>query len=79
MSYNKKVAAVRDRLRALGAKVNVRRRRLAHREKTYLRVVANNGGGYELVMSTIRKHFPDAYMTSGSLTSMIDITIALEK
>jgi len=69
-----------DDLRALGAKVRVVRRQLAHRKKTYLHIVAS-GGHYEwrtIVMPAIHKHFPDAYMTSGSFCSQMELTIALE-
>jgi hypothetical protein len=81
LGYDQKVAAVRDKLRSLGARVRVRRRQLAHREKTYLHVVAANGsGGYTtIIMPVIRRHFPNAYMTSGSFDGRININIALEK
>jgi len=76
-----KVEATRDALLAIGAKVQVKRRKLRHREKTYLHVVAE-GGHYEwrtIVMPVIYRHFPHAYMTSGSFTSEMNLTIALEK
>lgn len=78
---NEKVEATRDRLRALGAKVQVRRRRLAHRTKTYLYIKAA-GGHHEwlsIVMPAIYKDFPDAYMTSGGFWTEMNLTIALEK
>lgn len=75
------VAAIRDALRALGARVRVNNRKLRHRRKTYLHVVAW-GGHWEwknIVMPTIHGHFPDAYITSGSFIDEMDITVALEK
>lgn len=81
LGYDQKVTATRDALRALGAKVQIRRRQLMHREKTYLIVVAegDHHTWRTIVMPEIRKHFPDAYMTSGSFVSKMNITIALEK
>lgn len=79
--YNQRVKAICEALRVLSAIVHVRRRKLAHREKTYLHIVAK-GGHWEwknLVMPTIHRFFPDAYMTSGGFGSEMDITIALEK
>ncbi len=62
-----------------GAKVWVRRRKLAHRRKTYLRVVAK-GGHWEwknIAMPTIRRFFPETYMTSGGFGDKMNVTIAL--
>lgn len=75
------VEDVRDALRALGAKVQVKRRKLRHRKKTYLHVVADVGhyGWRTIIMPAIHKYFPDAYMTSGGFGSNLNITIALEK
>jgi hypothetical protein len=89
VGHDKKVAAVRDALREQGAKVRVKNRQLAHREKTYL-IVRGAGSQVQvrdIVMPTIRKHFPDAYMTSGGYDSAwsyavgqrFNVTIALEK
>jgi len=79
--YNQKVRDTRDALRALGAKVKVRHRKLAHRNKTYLHIVAAGGhyACYHIVMPNIHKHFPDAYMTSGGFGPEMHITVALEK
>jgi len=66
-------------LRNKGAKVRVRRRKLACCRRTYLKIGAE-GGHWEwknIVMPTIRQFFPDAYMTSGSFGSKMDVTIAL--
>jgi len=62
-----KVANVVKQLRDKGAQVRVRRRKLAHQEKTYLRI---KGGGshrtfFGVVMPLISSEFPEAYMTSG--------------
>ena len=79
--YRKKVEATRDALVALGARVTVRRRQLAHRKKTYLYVVAA-GGHFEwqsIIMPAIRKDFPNAYMTSGGFGAEMKLTIALGK
>ncbi|MHC4300934.1 MAG: hypothetical protein ACYS7Y_26975 [Planctomycetota bacterium] len=79
---NVKESATIDRLRALGAKVRIIHRKLAHREKSYLRV-KSAGGLYEfnnIVMPAICKDFPDAYMTSGVWASEgTEHVIALEK
>jgi hypothetical protein len=67
-------------LRNKGAKVWVKRRKLTHRTKIYLRIVAE-GGHWEwknIVMPAIRRYFPDAYMTSGGFGTKMNITIALE-
>jgi hypothetical protein len=68
-------------LRNLGAKVKVRHRKLAHRNKTYLHIVAMGGHHecYRIVLPVIHRRFPDAYMTSGGFGPKMDITIALEK
>ena len=68
-------------LEALGAKVSIRHRQLAHRVKTYLTVEAD-GGHYifnTIVLPEIRRHFPDAYMTSGGFGETMNVTVALEK
>ena len=68
-------------LRQLGAKVRVRRRKLAHRTKVYLNVEAE-GGHWEwkhIIMPTIHRFFPDAYMTSGGFGVKMNVTIALER
>lgn len=77
----KKIEATRDRLVALGAKVQVRHRKLAHRMKVYLYIKAA-GGHFEwksIIMPAIHKDFPDAYMTSGGFWTEMNLTIALEK
>jgi len=89
VEHNQKVTAARNALRDLGAKVRYRRRKLRHRRKTYLHVVADGGHHVwqTIVMPAIHKHFPDAYLTSGSfcttnrggLRTEMNITIALEK
>jgi hypothetical protein len=87
LSYDQKVEAVVERLRRQGGRVNVRRRKLADRTKTYLRIRA--GGTLNtfksLVMPLVRKDFPEAYMTSGAFTPEpwasdphMDITVSLD-
>jgi len=79
--YNQRVRDTRDALQNLGAAVKVKHRKLAHRNKTYLHIVAA-GGHWEwknIVMPAIRKYFPNAYMTSGGFGTEMNITIALEK
>jgi hypothetical protein len=88
LGYDQLVQATVDRLTERGARVKVRRRKLAHREKTYLNIRAD--GTHDtyltLVMPLIHKDFPDAYMTSGGFTPEpwasdphMNITVALEK
>ena len=70
-----------EALRNKGAKVWVKRRKLAQRRKTYLRVEAE-GGHWKwknIVMPAIRRFFPDAYMTSGGFGDKMHVTIALGK
>jgi hypothetical protein len=81
--YDQKVEATVERLRQKGGRVRVKRRKLAHRKKTYLHIIA--GGTYttyfRLVMPSIRKDFPEAYMTSGGFMSSgtsIKITVSLD-
>jgi len=68
--YNQKVKDTVERLRQKGARVRVKRRKLAHRKKTYLHIVA--GGTHHtymsIVMPVIREDFPEAYMTSGGFS-----------
>lgn len=70
LRYDQKVKATVDRLRSRGAKINVRRRKVASGWKTYLRIRA--GGTLttwiSLVLPLVRKDFPEAYMTSGAFT-----------
>jgi hypothetical protein len=70
LSYDQKVQATVDRLKQKGARVRVKRRKLAHREKTYLELRADGTHNtyLTLVMPLIHKDFPEAYMTSGSFT-----------
>ena len=78
---NPKLIAVRDKLRALGATVQIRRRKLRHRVKIYLHIEVA-GGHFEwrtIVMPAIHGFFPDAYMTSGGFADKMYITIALER
>jgi hypothetical protein len=80
--HDQKVAATVERLRVKGARVRVKRRKLAHREKTYLHIVA--GGTHStffgVVMPLIRETFPEAYMTSGGFISKpsMNITVSLD-
>jgi len=88
VGYYQRVEMVVQRLKDLGAHVLVRRRKLAHREKEYLKIKAD-GGHHEwqtIVMPAIREHFPDAYLTSGGFlrstsghSGRMNLTIALEK
>ena len=80
--YNQKVKDTVERLRQNEARVRVKRRKLAHRKKTYLHIV---GGGTtntyrSVVMPLIREDFPEAYMTSGGFVSepSMSITISLD-
>ncbi len=84
-AYNKRVTAVVERLRVKGARVRVKRRKLAHRKKTYLHIRA--GGTHNtfsmVVMPLIRQDFPEAYMTSGGFSSRVpdphmNITVSLD-
>jgi hypothetical protein len=71
---NDKVCEVQSRLEELGAKVYVKRY-----GKTYLRITATNPNGEGMVMSIIRRYFPDAYTTSGGYSNRkMDITVTLE-
>lgn len=85
LSYAQKVQATIDRLSVKGARVTTRRRKLANRTKTYLRIRA--GGThttfFSLALPLIHKDFPEAYMTSGGFMSRIaeptmDITVSLD-
>jgi len=71
LAYDQKVKATVERLKDLGARVKVRTRKLAHREKTYLKIIAagTHSQYLSLIMPTLRKDFPDAYMTSGGFTA----------
>jgi hypothetical protein len=81
--YDQKVAATVKRLRVKGARVRVKRRKLAHRKKTYLYIVAG-GTTYtyrSIVIPLIREDFPEAYMTSGGFMSSdtsMKVTISLD-
>lgn len=78
MGYDQKVEAVKRRLIELGARVSMRRRQLAHREKTYARV-RGRGDLYTLVRPAITKHFPEAYMTSATGgEGAFDLTFSLD-
>ncbi len=84
--HDKRVEATVERLRVKGARVRVKRRKLAHRKKTYLHISA--GGTHRtytaLAMPLIRQDFPEAYMTSGGFTPewvpnpRMNITISLD-
>ena len=82
-----KVANTRDRLRELGARVQVNRRTLTSgRKKVYLRVRGRGGHRefYQIAMRAVRENWPDAYMTSGGFSihkqePEFDCTVALEK
>ena len=81
-AHNQKVAATVERLRVKGARVRVKRRKLAHREKTYLHIVAGGTPNTyrSVVMPLIRDDFPEAYLTSGVFRSepSMNITISLD-
>lgn len=78
----KKELDTKAALEALGVTVGIRHRKLAHREKTYLRIKAE-GGHHEwlnVIMPVIRERYPDTYMTSGGFgVNGMNITVALEK
>jgi len=85
MKLRKEMTTVKA-LKALGAKVRIRRRQLApkgklYREKTYLTIEAAGGlhTWNTIIRPKIRENFPDAYMTSGSFSEVIEVTVALEK
>jgi len=79
--YQQRLDWVVGALRAKGAKVLVRRRKLAHRTKVYLNVDAE-GGHHEwkrIIMPAIHRYFKDAYMTSGGFANeRLNVTISLE-
>ena len=80
--YNKRVQDTVERLRVKGARVRVKRRKLAHRKKTYLHIEAGGTTNTyrSIVMPLIREDFPEAYMTSGGFRSepSMNITISLD-
>ena len=82
--HNQKVATTVERLRVKGARVRVKRRKLAHRKKTYLHIVAggNHSTFFGAVLPAIREGFPEAYMTSGGFMSCseetMNITVSLD-
>jgi hypothetical protein len=79
--YDQKVEDTIERLRQKGARVRVKRRKLAHRKKTYLHIVAEGTHHtfMAIVMPSIRKDFPEAYMTSGGfMSSNMNITVSLD-
>jgi|GEM_PF-5467478 len=85
--YDQKVATVVEQLRSKGARVQVRRRKLVHRKKTYLLI---KGGGthhtfFGVVMPLISSEFPEAYMTSGGFwrdaatsEELMQVTVSLD-
>ena len=81
-AYKRREANTVERLRQKGARVRVKRRKLAHRKKTYLHIKA--GGTHTtffmVLMPLIREDFPEAYMTSGGFMSepSMNITISLD-
>jgi hypothetical protein len=81
--YDQKVEDTVERLRQKGARVRVKRRKLSHRKKTYLNIVAEGTHHtfMAIVMPSIRKDFPEAYMTSGGFMSFdtsMNITVSLD-
>ena len=78
--YNKRVTATVERLRQKGARVRVKRRKLAHRKKTYLHIEAGGTHStfFRVVMPLVREDFPEAYMTSGGFMSGLKVTISLD-
>ena len=80
--YDQKVQDTVERLRVKGARVQVKRRKLAHRKKTYLHIVAGGTHStfFRVVMPVIRENFPEAYMTSGGFMSgpSMNITVSLD-
>jgi hypothetical protein len=80
LSPDQKVEEVRFKLLDHGVKVRVRRRKLAHREKTYLHIVTNDINEWRFVIKPlILDYFPDAYLTAGGFFSKTNINVALEK
>jgi hypothetical protein len=80
-TYNRRVEAVVERLRVKGARVRVKRRKMSHRKKTYLHIVAGGTHStfFEVVLPLIRMDFPEAYMTSGGfMSSNMNITVSLD-
>jgi hypothetical protein len=87
VGYDVRLKLLITRLKDMGARVQLKRRKLAHREKDYLKIRA--GGNHNTYMSLVKpiiEHwFPDAYMTSGGFgpawphasDPYMDITIAL--
>lgn len=80
----KRVAATVERLRQKGARVRVKRRKLTHRKKIYLHIVAGGTHStfFRVVLPLIQKDFPEAYMTSGGFMSRseqtMNVTISLD-
>jgi hypothetical protein len=70
LTYGQKVLATVERLRIKGASVRVTRRKLAHRKKTYLHIIAGGTHStfFRLILPLIREDFPEAYMTSGGFS-----------
>lgn len=65
--------------------LNVRTRKLAGGPKRYFRIRGKHIDGaypHNLVRAVVKKHFPSAYLTSGScggLTGTVDLTYAEEE
>ena len=75
------LAALRAEAKTLGWTLNTRVRKLASGPKRYFRVRAPHPGCSSAVTyfnDIIAKHFPDAYLTSGSMGSggPVDLTFA---
>lgn len=91
IGHDQRAKVTREQLITLGAKVDVRRRQLTRREKTYLRIRGRGGHTrfHGVLLPTIRELWPDAYMTSGSFwicridrsgdRQRMDMIVALEK
>lgn len=89
IDYDRRVKLLIELLKDMGARVQLKRRKLAHRQKDYLNIRAD--GNHNTYMTRIRpliEHwFPDAYMTSGGFGPAwagasdphMNLTIALEK
>jgi len=87
LTYGQKVLATIERLKSRGARISVRRRKLANRVKTYLQIRAAGtlNTWNSLVLPLVRKDFPEAYMTSGGFTPepwasdpYMNITVSLD-